>query len=141
MESKKYTSQEMREAADNFWVGGVICEVRDGQGRVVKQIKDDVVIAMLRQAADTEEENVKLKEQNEWYERQPELMGETAREALLLLKAQEAEIAELHRRLNTATEALKDVVNSDGIQELLNGINSAKSALNTIAEEGEKGGE
>ena len=53
MASKAYTPQEMREAADNFWVGGVICEVKDEQGRVVKQIKDDAVIAMLRQAADT----------------------------------------------------------------------------------------
>lgn len=104
MSSKKFTAQEMREAADNFWVGGVICEVRDGQGRVVKQIKDDAVISMLRQAADTEEKNIKLKEQNEWYERQPELMGETAREALSLLKAQEAEITELRRRLDIAME-------------------------------------
>lgn len=49
----KYTAQEMREAADNFWVGGVICEVKDKDGRVVKHIKHDAVIAMLRQAADT----------------------------------------------------------------------------------------
>ena len=48
----RYTAQDIREAADNFWVGGVICEVKDESGRVVRQIKSEEVIAMLRQAAD-----------------------------------------------------------------------------------------
>lgn len=51
----RYTAKEMREASDTFWVGGVICEVKNNEGRVVRQIKDDVIIAMLRQAAASEE--------------------------------------------------------------------------------------
>ena len=54
-ESSKYTAEEIREAADNFGVGGVICEVKDEDGRVVKHIKHDAVIAMLRQAAEVME--------------------------------------------------------------------------------------
>lgn len=57
---KTYTSAEMREAADTFWVGGVICEVKDAEGRVVRHIKDDVIKAMLRQAADLQDDNTRL---------------------------------------------------------------------------------
>lgn len=58
---KTYTSAEMREAADTFWVGGVICEVKDAEGRVVRHIKDDVIKAMLRQAANSNEELTNLR--------------------------------------------------------------------------------
>lgn len=64
----KYTAQEMREAADNFWVGGVICEVKDKDGRVVKHIKHDAVIAMLRQAADIMEREKREMRRKKKYE-------------------------------------------------------------------------
>lgn len=90
-EQKRYTAQELRKAAEIMPKSFSCCErCADGSERI---LYGDDYSAMLCQAADTEEENIKLKEQNEWYEHQPELMGETAREALSLLKAQEAEIA------------------------------------------------
>ncbi len=58
---KTYTSAEMREAADTFWVGGVICEVKNAEGRVLRHIKSDEIIAMLRQAADDKAELSNLK--------------------------------------------------------------------------------
>lgn len=64
-EQRRYTSKELREAADTFWVGGVICEVKDAEGCVVRYIKDDVIKAMLRQAADAEEER-ELEENVKW---------------------------------------------------------------------------
>lgn len=57
--NKAYTAQELREAADNFWVGGIICKVKDENGRVVKHIKHDAIIAMLRQSADLMERDKK----------------------------------------------------------------------------------
>lgn len=61
-----YTAQEMREAADNFWVSGVISEVKDEDGRVVKQIKNDAIIAMLRQAADALEREERREKKYEY---------------------------------------------------------------------------
>lgn len=62
----RYTAKDMREAADNFWVNGVICEVKDKDGHVVKHIKHDAVIAMLRQAADAMEKEGKREKKYEY---------------------------------------------------------------------------
>lgn len=64
--TKIFTAQEMREAADNFWVGGVISEVKDEAGRVVKHIKHDAVIAMLHQAADMMEQEERREKRYEY---------------------------------------------------------------------------
>lgn len=66
MITKVYTAAELREAADNFWVGVVICEVKDEDGRVVKHIKHDEVIAMLRQAAEMMEREEKREKKYEY---------------------------------------------------------------------------
>ena len=66
MSDKIYTAKEMREAADTFWVGGVICEVKDEDGRVVKHIKHDAIIAMLRQAADALDREERRKKEYEY---------------------------------------------------------------------------
>ena len=66
MASKVYTAKELREAADNFWVGGVICEVKGEDGRVVKHINHDAIIAMLRQAADAMDREYKREKKYEY---------------------------------------------------------------------------
>lgn len=87
-------------------------------------------------------EIAELKNKCEEYERQPELMAETAKAALELLKAQESKIAELRECLKVAEDALVKLqdrlVSSvhDGTIDPHETLEIAENALAAIREEG-----
>ena len=81
-----------------------------------------------------------LKKKIDEYERQPELMAETALEALRTLQEQDAEIAELRKRLKVTEDALEKCVNYNNSWELEAAKENAKNALHAIHGKGENNG-
>ena len=86
----------------------------------------------LKQIDLKDKEIKELKKKIDEYERQPELMAETASEALQTLQEQDAEIAELRKRLKVADEALEKCVNYNNSWELEAAEENAKNVLAAI---------
>ena len=81
-----------------------------------------------------------LKKKIDEYERQPELMAETALEALRTLQEQDAEIAKLRECLKVAEDALEKYVNYNNSWELEAAKENAKNVLAAIHGKGENNG-
>lgn len=95
-------------ANDNTRLRGEIAGLREkmGDDDLLKMARDIEKMAREIAAKDAEIEN--LKKKIDEYERQPELMAETAREALQTLQDQDAEITELRECLKQACEVACD---------------------------------
>ena len=109
-------------ASNNETVAGIIAEVRtinkcadrieaahkreiaakDDERLTIVANYDTVIKDLVRNLSAKDAEIENLKKKIDEYERQPELMAETAREALRTLKEQDAEIAELRECLREA---------------------------------------